>query len=180
MKKISQYMDLPFNFIQVEGQWLLEHKYNWEKVHGKIAKGFCLFFKDRNQLNCDLSNLELITLSENRRRILEDDSVPFIAISIKAKQANALKRQKAKEARNEKRKLEYQEFLKKQKQMKFKKKMSSHKSAIAKRMDEEWLSPPKIKKNVIQGEMVQLKPGLMVELKPGKTIEQLKAKYGVK
>lgn len=48
--------------------WKPLHVYNWELSHGKIPKGHCLWFKDGNSLNADISNLELITRQENLRR----------------------------------------------------------------------------------------------------------------
>lgn len=50
------------------GVWELYHKYRWELFRGKIPNGYCLWFKDRNPLNCLLPNLELITRAENLRR----------------------------------------------------------------------------------------------------------------
>lgn len=44
------------------------HRYNWEKKYGKVPKGMCIAFKDRNSLNCNIENLELITREENMRR----------------------------------------------------------------------------------------------------------------
>lgn len=51
--------------IKVEGQkeWPLKHKYIFEKAHGKVPKGHCIFFLDQNRLNCELSNLKLIPRS---------------------------------------------------------------------------------------------------------------------
>lgn len=45
-------------------KWEWTHRRNWEEVHGPIAKGLALVFKDRNRLNCDVSNLELLTRSQ--------------------------------------------------------------------------------------------------------------------
>lgn len=49
-------------------KWVLYHRYVWEQAYGPIPPGMILVFKDRNPLNCDLGNLELITRSENLRR----------------------------------------------------------------------------------------------------------------
>lgn len=48
--------------------WKPLHVYNWEQSQGEIPKGYCLWFKDGNSLNADISNLELITRQENLRR----------------------------------------------------------------------------------------------------------------
>lgn len=59
----------PYKFICISlGNWVLFHKYQWENKNGKIPKGYCLWFKDGNSLNCELSNLELITRAENMVR----------------------------------------------------------------------------------------------------------------
>lgn len=51
-----------------KGKWELKHRVEWEKVNGKVPAAHCLWFKDRNTCNCDLSNLELIHRRENRLR----------------------------------------------------------------------------------------------------------------
>lgn len=38
-----------------------KHIYLWESVHGKIPKGFNVIFKDKNQLNCTIENLECLS-----------------------------------------------------------------------------------------------------------------------
>lgn len=59
----------PYKFIRVSiGKWQLLHQYNYEQKHGKVPEGHCLWFKDGNQLNCEDSNIELITRAENARR----------------------------------------------------------------------------------------------------------------
>lgn len=50
------------------GKWYPYHQHIWEKKHGRIPEGMCLWFKDGNSLNCTLRNLELITRAENMRR----------------------------------------------------------------------------------------------------------------
>jgi hypothetical protein len=42
--------------------------YNWEKVNGPVPEGMVLSFKDGDTFNCELSNLKLITMSENMLR----------------------------------------------------------------------------------------------------------------
>ena len=51
-----------------DGHWMELHKHLWEEKHGKLPKQHCLIFKDGNQMNCTLENLELITQAENLRR----------------------------------------------------------------------------------------------------------------
>jgi hypothetical protein len=47
-------------------------RYLWEKHNGPVPKGYCIFFKDGDRLNCDLSNLEMISYSERSRRATEN------------------------------------------------------------------------------------------------------------
>ena len=49
------------NFIQY-------HRYLWEQAYGEIPSGQIVVFKDGDSLNCELSNLELISRKENRIR----------------------------------------------------------------------------------------------------------------
>lgn len=58
-----------YKYIRVAlNKWVLLHRYNWEKVHGNIPPRHVLRFKDGNTLNCDVNNLELISMAENRNR----------------------------------------------------------------------------------------------------------------
>jgi hypothetical protein len=50
------------------GIWKMLHVYNWEKENGPIEKGFIVTFKNKDSMNCHLSNLELITRAENMER----------------------------------------------------------------------------------------------------------------
>jgi len=44
---------------------LMLHNHNWEKVNGKIPKGYELHHKDLNKLNNDIANLQLVTPKEH-------------------------------------------------------------------------------------------------------------------
>jgi hypothetical protein len=46
--------------IKINGKWKYEHKYNWEKVNGKVPKGFILKFIDNDKLNVQVENLKLV------------------------------------------------------------------------------------------------------------------------
>jgi len=46
------------------GRYVQKHRLIWEKQHGKIPSNKVLNFIDGNKLNCQLSNLELITRAE--------------------------------------------------------------------------------------------------------------------
>ena len=50
------------------GKWVLLHKHLWESIHGPVPPGMCLWAKDRNSLNENPDNWELITRKENIRR----------------------------------------------------------------------------------------------------------------
>ena len=55
---------------QAEGtlweRWEHLHRAVWEEHNGPIPEGMMVSFKDSNKLNCDISNLMLITRGENR------------------------------------------------------------------------------------------------------------------
>lgn len=58
-----------YKYIRVAlGKWVPLHIYNWEKSNGKIPGGLIVVFKSPDKMNCDISNLELITREENMRR----------------------------------------------------------------------------------------------------------------
>jgi hypothetical protein len=62
-----------YKYIRVSlSKWIPLHIYKWQKKHGKIPEGKCLWFKDGNSLNCTLKNLELISRDENLRRNQEE------------------------------------------------------------------------------------------------------------
>lgn len=50
------------------GVWKPLHTHTWEQVNGPLPEGHCLWFRDLDSMNCDLSNLELITRQENMAR----------------------------------------------------------------------------------------------------------------
>lgn len=58
-----------YKFIRVSlAKWIPLARYNWEQVHGPIAKWMKMIHKDGDSLNCDLSNLELLTPGELMKR----------------------------------------------------------------------------------------------------------------
>ena len=48
--------------------WQKYHQYIWEQVNGKIPDGMLVVFKDKDTMNCNIENLELITRKENMVR----------------------------------------------------------------------------------------------------------------
>lgn len=58
-----------YKYIRVAlGKWVLLQRHNWEQVNGPIPEGMKLVFKDRNTMNCDVSNLEMVTCSQLMKR----------------------------------------------------------------------------------------------------------------
>lgn len=51
--------------IKEPNKWQLKHRYIYEKKYGKIPKGYNLIFLDGNRKNIDLSNLKLVSKSED-------------------------------------------------------------------------------------------------------------------
>lgn len=47
------------------GNWQLLHRVIWEKAYGPIPKGHIVRFKDGDRMNCQLNNLELISMRKN-------------------------------------------------------------------------------------------------------------------
>lgn len=50
------------------GVWKHLHVHNWEKENGPVPEGFIVVFKSADKMNCEVSNLELITREENMVR----------------------------------------------------------------------------------------------------------------
>lgn len=44
--------------------WMPLQRYIWEQAHGPIPKAHKIIFKDRNALNCNLDNLEMVSNAE--------------------------------------------------------------------------------------------------------------------
>ena len=49
------------NVKSYQENWMLYHRYLWEKENGKIPLGSVLIFKDNNPLNCNLDNLMILS-----------------------------------------------------------------------------------------------------------------------
>lgn len=60
-KNGSLYMHIK---IAEPNKWQMLHVYIWECKHGKISKGHCVIFKDKNTLNTRLDNLMLVSRAE--------------------------------------------------------------------------------------------------------------------
>lgn len=89
---------------QMEGglweRWEMLHRAVWVEHNGPIPEGMVVSFKDGNKLNCDISNLMLITRSENaqiRPLRSEDPDITDAALAmVRLKNAVKEKRKNAK------------------------------------------------------------------------------------
>lgn len=67
-----------------KGNWALLHRYNWEQANGKIEPGMIISFVDGNTLNCEISNLEILSMEQNMLRNSKhnfpDEIVPTMAL----------------------------------------------------------------------------------------------------
>ena len=58
-----------YRFIRVAlGKWYHYGRWVWEEKNGKIPKGMCLWHIDRDSLNDNIENLEVITRRDNIKR----------------------------------------------------------------------------------------------------------------
>ena len=53
--------------IYVDGRNVLLHRYVWEKHHGEIPEGCEIHHKDKDKTNFEISNLELVGISEHHK-----------------------------------------------------------------------------------------------------------------
>jgi hypothetical protein len=67
-------------------KWQMLHVYIYEHKHGKIPKGYCVIFKDKNTLNTRLDNLMLVSRDElvrlNQKYAHIDKSLKETAIQV--------------------------------------------------------------------------------------------------
>ena len=58
-----------YSYIKIaHSNWQLLNRYLWEQNFGKIPPGMIVIFKDNNEDNFEISNLELISKKENMQR----------------------------------------------------------------------------------------------------------------
>ena len=50
------------------GKWVFYNRYVWEQYNGPIPPRHVVIYKDGNPLNCDINNLQLISMAENIKR----------------------------------------------------------------------------------------------------------------
>ena len=59
----------PYSYTKVKDSlWVLTHRLIWESIYGPIPKGHVVRFKDGNNLNLQIENLECIPMQENAIR----------------------------------------------------------------------------------------------------------------
>lgn len=66
-------------FIRIsENNWEFYHRYLWTQAYGQIPEGYNVVFKDGNQKNCDITNLECISNAElSTRNAMKDGLTAF-------------------------------------------------------------------------------------------------------
>jgi hypothetical protein len=74
-----------------KARWEMLHAYLWKKAGNKIPKGHIVVFKDKDTMNCKLSNLECISRRENMLRNTVQNFPKPIALAIQLR--GALNRQ---------------------------------------------------------------------------------------
>ena len=58
-----------YQYIKIkDSHWELLQRYVWTQANGEIPRGSVVIFLDGNYLNCELSNLQVITRKENMAR----------------------------------------------------------------------------------------------------------------
>jgi hypothetical protein len=58
-----------YQYIKIkDSHWELLQRYVWTQANGEIPRGFVVIFLDGNYLNCELSNLQVISRKENMAR----------------------------------------------------------------------------------------------------------------
>jgi hypothetical protein len=62
------YIDMRISFEKGALGWKALHTILWEDANGPVPPGHALVFKDRDRLNVELENIELITRAELCRR----------------------------------------------------------------------------------------------------------------
>lgn len=69
VERIDKKTDIKYLYYKIkDSHWILYHHKIWQDADGPIPDKHIIRFKDGNQLNCDLSNLELISMVENVNR----------------------------------------------------------------------------------------------------------------
>lgn len=94
----------PYSYTKVKDSlWVLTHRLMWESIYKPIPKGHVVRFKDGNNLNLDIENLECIPMRENaiRNSIQRFPSELQTVIRLKSKLNKQLKQKQNGKKRNE-------------------------------------------------------------------------------
>jgi hypothetical protein len=60
---------IKYKYIRIaKAKWELYHRHIWKQHHGAIPPKHVVCFKDGDQMNCHIDNLECISMAENRKR----------------------------------------------------------------------------------------------------------------
>lgn len=92
------YIDMRISFEKGALGWKALHTLLWEDAHGAVPPGYALFFKDRDKLNVELPNLELISRADLCRRNSIHNLPPALKRTINT--LGALKRRIRREEQN--------------------------------------------------------------------------------
>ena len=58
-----------YKYIKIsDSNWKLFQRHVWKEKNGEIKEGNVIVFRDKNPMNCDIENLEMITRVENLKR----------------------------------------------------------------------------------------------------------------
>ncbi len=76
------YIDMRTSFEPGARGWTALHRVLWEDARGPVPRGFCLRFKDRDSLNVELPNLELISRRDSLLRNTIHNLPPALKSSI--------------------------------------------------------------------------------------------------
>jgi hypothetical protein len=61
--------DYFYKYIKIsDSNWKLLQRHVWEQNNGEIKPGNVIVFRDKNPMNCEIENLEMITRVENLKR----------------------------------------------------------------------------------------------------------------
>lgn len=59
----------PYKHIRIGlAKWKMLHVYMWEQANGPVPSGHIIVFRDKDSMNCELENLEMISRAEHARR----------------------------------------------------------------------------------------------------------------
>lgn len=58
-----------------DGQKMVhKHRYVWQQHHGDVPEKHVIRFRDGDRTNCDISNLELVSMADNQRRNIQSET----------------------------------------------------------------------------------------------------------